>query len=95
MFAKSHKPFLFFLLAAEPSQVRLLLKHLSPGQYKALREIAVNLFRASLTLTSDQIDQLRKYGSFYRRLAQPRKVKLLREPIVLLVKVAKVTLDQL
>ena len=95
MFAKKHKHFLLFLLSAEPKQARLVLKNLTREQHLALREVVVNLLRGTYTLTSQQLETLRKHKRFYRQLGKGEKIQLLQKPIVLLLAVAKPILEEL
>ncbi len=95
MYAQDNKQFLLFLLATVPTQAKVLLKHLTRGQYMALKEVCVNLLRGSFKVTSEDLVKLRKYKAFFRQLASGKKVRLLQKPLILLLQVAKSTLEAL
>lgn len=95
MFATAEKTFLLFLVDAVPNQTKLLLKHLTGRQKKAIREVAVNLLRGSLKVTEAQLQSLRKHKQFYRQLARGDKIRLLQKPIVLLLEAARPVLERL
>lgn len=95
MHAKAHKRFLLFLLDTVPTQAKLILRHLTPPQYLAIREVSVNLLRGSFKVTQKQLSQLKKHKQFYRQLARGGKVKLLQHPTILLLQAAKQTIEQL
>ena len=95
MYAKKHRLFLLFLMAAVPNQAKLLLKHLTSEQRLALREVAINLLSGTYTLTAQQLKLLRKHKQFYRQLAKGRKIRLLQKALVLLLEVAKPVLEAL
>ena len=95
MYAKQEKLFLLFLVQAVSNQVKLLLKHLTSSQYKALQEVAVNLLRTGLQLSDEQLKPLRRHKQFYRQLAQGKKPRLLQKPLLLLLQAAQPTIEKL
>lgn len=96
MFAKEYKSFLFFLLSTIPQQAKLLLKYITRKQYLAIKEVAINLLRGCFDLTPKNIKELRKHRNFYRNLAKNKnKVKLSPKAVILLLEVAKDTLQKL
>ena len=89
------KCFLLFLVQTVPNQVKILLKHLTRSQYKALQEVSVNLLRGGFHLTDEELKPLRKHKQFYRQLAKGSKPRLLQKPIILLLKAALRTIEKL
>lgn len=95
MYAKAEKAFLLFLVEAVPNQTKLLLKHLTRRQYKAIQEVAVNLLRGGFCLSEEQLQSLRKHKQFYRQLARGEKIHLLQRPIALLLQTAHSVIERL
>lgn len=95
MYAKAEKSFLLFLVHAVPNQAKLLLKHLTRRQYKAIQEVAVNVLRGGIHLSNEQLKILRKHRDFYRQLARGEKTRLLQKPLILLLQAAQATIEKL
>jgi hypothetical protein len=95
MYTKQEREFIAFLVKAVPTQSKLLLAHLTKRQVSALREVVINVLRGGITLTSDQLKQLRKHKTFYRLFAEGCKVRLLQKPLVLLLAIALPRIQQL
>lgn len=98
--AAARKHFLLTLLQAKPLQQTLLLKTVDEKQLLALKELAVNILRGVVKLTSAQKTRLKKFKDFYLRFTQNKKsyrktLHKYRKEIVLLVHLAKGAVSKL
>ena len=93
---RDQKCFLLLLLTSpSPKQVTALLKTVTPVQYKALREIAVNLVKGNVPLTTRQKTELTRYKRDILNLTGKKKTSLKAKVIACLLKVVRPILETL
>lgn len=65
---KKHESFLNFLVYADSTQQKLIIKALSSEQYDVLSEIALNIYTGTYPLSKKYINHLKPYKSYIRLL---------------------------
>jgi hypothetical protein len=65
---KKHKAFLNFLVWADSTQQKVVVKNLTSEQYDVLSEIALNIYTGTYPLAKKYINQLKPYESCIRSL---------------------------
>ena len=93
---KDQKCFLTLLLTtASPKQAAALLRTITPSQYKALREIALNLVRGNVPLTPRQKKELTRYKRDVLKLTGKKKTSLKVKAVQCLLKAVRPVLETL
>lgn len=65
---KKHESFLNFLVYADSTQQKLIIKALSSEQYDVLSVIALNIYTGTYPLSKKYINHLKPYESYIRLL---------------------------
>lgn len=65
---KKHEAFLNFLVGADGTQQKVIVKTLTSEQYDVLSEIALHIYTGTYPLTKKYINQLKPYESYIRSL---------------------------
>ena len=58
---REHNHFLAFIFHVEPKQFAILAKHLTKSQLGVIREIVTNILEGNVSLSANQITELKKY----------------------------------
>lgn len=65
---RKHQAFLNFLVHADSTQQKVIVKVLTSEQYDVLSEIALNIYTGTYPLSKKYINQLKPYDSYIRSL---------------------------
>ena len=86
---KKHEAFFNFLVCADNTQQKVIIKALTSEQYDVLSEIALNIYTGTYPLTKKYINQLKPYESCIRSLGsrevsnrEKRRILLKNIPLV-------------
>lgn len=80
---RKQRAFLNFMLCANNTQQKLLVKSLTSEQYDAISEIALNIYTGTYPLSKKYINQLKPYQSYIRSLGS-REVSAKQKRLILL-----------
>lgn len=80
---RKQRAFLNFMLCANNTQQKLLVKSLTSEQYDAISEIALNIYTGTYPLSKKYIHQLKPYQSYIRSLGS-REVSAKQKRLILL-----------
>ena len=87
---RDNKPFLLLLVTTTSNQqLAALLRTTTPSQYKALKEIAVNVVEGNLPLTARQKEDLSRYKRPILKLTGKKRTVLHSRWVVCLLKAVK------
>lgn len=89
---RKQRAFIHFMLSANSSQQKLIVKSLTSEQYDVIGEISLNIYTGTFPLTKKDINKLKPYQSYIRSLGsrevstkQKRGILLKHLPLVSLL----------
>lgn len=88
---RKHQAFFNFLVHADSTQQKVIVKVLTSEQYDVLSEIALNIYTGTYPLSKKYINQLKPYDSYIRSLGS-REVSNREKRRILLKNISLVSL---